>query len=137
MKTKKKKLLPVKEVRALVEKQLDQLTVAGLTIHRLKEEIKSLDGARANLRMMYQSNTEEMVKAKQATVDALASVRMIERQCDGAISAAEAFQAQVRGYEAETPAHMIRRGLGILLRRAVKPITSFFERVKYRIKGRG
>lgn len=141
---KKKKLLTIKEARSLVEKQqelldnnLRVLTKAGLKINRLENEVQSLEGARANLSMMYQSNTSEMLKARERTVEALASVRTIERQCDAAISAAQTFQAQVRGYEAETPGHMIRRGLGRILKTAIKPFTSFFERLKYRVVGRG
>lgn len=72
----------------------------------------------------------ELVRAKNRTADALMSVKSLERTLDRTLSAAEAWMAQVRGYEAETASHMLRRSIKTFFHSATQAVRGFFERFK-------
>ena len=87
-----------------------------------KKKLLTVKEARAKIEEL----ENEVNRAKNRTADALASVRSLERTLDRTLTAAEAWMAQVRGYEAETASHMF-----------IRSIKKFFEGLMRRCRKNG
>lgn len=135
----KKKRMTIKEATARVLANNVHIEAIGkeakrlkLEVNRLENEVESLEGARANLKMMYDTHEIEKNLANQAKIDALASLRESQRQTDRACDVAEKFRDQVRTFENEGAVDMWVRSMKQALKPARKAISSFFERVTFR-----
>lgn len=126
----KQKLLPVKEVRALAKEQSLKLAKQNLEINRLRNEVESLEGARQNLRMMYDTHEMEKNRAIQEKVDALASLRESQRQTDRAIDVAEKLGAEVKAYRQEKAVAMWIRSMKLATAPASKALSAFFGNLR-------
>lgn len=131
MRTKKKKLLTVKEARTRVEVLEREVQHRDLLVNKLENEVDSLEGARVNLRMMYDTHEIEMNLAKIETQKALIGIKKLNQDFERTISLAEQFRDRIKAYEAESSFQLYKRSVSKLFAPVHKSVKSFFERLKF------
>lgn len=134
LKAKKPKPLKVKEARALVEKQAVALGKMCLVASELRNEVESLEGARINLKTMYDVHEGEMNRMRETEKATQESLRAHTGHLDRCIKAAEGLAREVKTYENEPATRMWIRSMKKATAPTRKAISSFIERVRFPFK---
>lgn len=131
---KKKKLMPVKELRRHSELQQILISQQLLKINRLENEVESLEGARVNLRTMYEVRSDELLNARNEKSETYAQLRTAQRDYDSLSALARDITATVTRYREESAGRMVVRAAKKALAPIGKSISAFFERLRFRFK---
>lgn len=123
----KKRLLPVKEVRALAERQRLKIQELELKLNAAKNEIESLEGARANLKMMYDTHEAIMKQAVHEKVQAMASLVAFKRDFDVLCEKASLWKVQALAVERMTSKDHFAAGLKKIAASIEVSLSRFFN----------